>query len=225
LKTLAELDDLDPADQLKELQKLLLNARQPEEKASLLLGASSSCTRLGKISEAREYWVEAKKLVASPSSLDPFLLHADAYITMCEGEHEDSREKYEASIRKFEELLTCKEFFADEENRDIQLDGLCQIAFLKVKLGRFKEAIPLLKQAVESNLSDDLKARATYFLGIAFYHQGLLSEAKDKLQNCEAMGGKFPFPRQDLYEWLAAVCSRLSSPAEAAQYRAISKIQ
>ena len=86
------------------------------------LGASSSCTRLGKISEAREYWVEAKKLVASPSSLDPFLLHADAYITMCEGEHEDSREKYEASIRKFEELLTCKEFFADEENRDIQLE-------------------------------------------------------------------------------------------------------
>jgi tetratricopeptide (TPR) repeat protein len=134
------------ADPLGKLDSILQSTTDPKRKASILLAKASCYNNWDNITEARQCVEEAKRLASSDKHLQPFLLHADAYLKMSEGHNEES-------LHLFETLLTnYSKYLHQPENQYLLVDVQCKRGLLLAKLGRWHEARPILEEALTSNL-------------------------------------------------------------------------
>jgi len=167
---------------LKEIDCLLPQTQDSNERVYLLMRKSSCYGLLGDFAQAREQLNLA--LQEQPEDIDTklsFEFH-QGVLYQHEGEYLKALEIFETLLLHYGQSLTRSEVRFMYE--DIQQ----RRAFLSVSLERFRDAIPLLTEILSFDLEQEIRSDALARLGLCYLELNDWSAARDYLLQARAAG-------------------------------------
>lgn len=167
---------------LKEIDLLLPQTKDPNERGYLLFSKSSCFGILRDFATAREQLNLA--LQEQPANIDTklsFEFH-QGLLYQHEGEYLKALEVFERLLLHYEESLTRPEVrFMYEEIQQRR-------AFLSVTLERFKDAVPLLREILSFDLEKEIRSAALSKLGLCYLEMKDWWPARDYFLQARAAG-------------------------------------
>jgi tetratricopeptide (TPR) repeat protein len=130
-----------------------------DEKASLVLNQSTCLSRLGRIKEARQRWLEAARTLTSP-----YVDFLDACLSLSEKTNEEASIKFATFLRNHAELRTIDpETFSDAQER---------LGLVLYGMRRFADALEPLQEALTLTKDDVERKRLRFWIGSSNYEAG-----------------------------------------------------
>lgn len=167
---------------LGEIDLLLPQTRDSNERVYLLFSKSSCCGLLGDFAQAREQLNLA--LQEQPEDVDTklsFEFHR-GLLYQHEGEYLKALEVFETLLSHYGQNFTRSElrFMYEAIQR--------RRAFLSVTLERFRDAIPLLREILSFDLEQEIRSEALAKLGLCYLEMKDWSAARDYLLQARSAG-------------------------------------
>lgn len=183
-----------PEYTIQECQAMLAQTTDDDEKASLLVAIHVSFSRLNKVEEARLTLQELKQLEISDLQIR---LNAE----FCEPTFLVDEGRYEEALAAFASMLDRHAAdFKRPDHRYLYEDIQCRRASVFVILSRFKEALPLLREAASFSFSDPGTEQRVHFeLGICLQDSNETEAAKQEFLKVVRFGLRSEFEEQALY--------------------------
>jgi tetratricopeptide (TPR) repeat protein len=148
-------------DAIRQSQVLLTETTDANDKASVLTGIHVFYCTLGRLKEARQTLVQLKQLHISDLEV---LLNAEfceAPLLIQEGRYQEGLSAFVAMLDRYSEA------FKEERFRYLYEDIQCRRALMLVGLSRFKEALPILREAVCFSFNQATDGQQVHFaLGV-----------------------------------------------------------
>jgi tetratricopeptide (TPR) repeat protein len=146
---------------IRESQILLAETSDVNEKASLLGGMHVSYRKLGRLKEARQTIEQMKQLEIEDLGIRLNSEFCESTLLVQEG-------RWEEGLSAFAAMLDWhSEAFKDSEYRYLYEDVQCRRASTLVLLSRFKEALPILKEALSFSFDETTNEQRVHFdLGV-----------------------------------------------------------
>jgi tetratricopeptide (TPR) repeat protein len=148
-------------DAIRESQVVLREATDSNEKASLLTGVLVFYCTLGRLKEARQALDQLKQLHISDLEV---LLNAEfcePTLLVQEGKSEEGVSVFAAMLQRYSNI------FKEDRFRYLYEDIQCRRALALVGLSRFKEALPILGEAVSFSFDQAMDEQQVHFaLGV-----------------------------------------------------------
>jgi tetratricopeptide (TPR) repeat protein len=154
-------DSGDQEGALEEIRLLIQKTEDPVEKASLILNETNILSVLRKFTEARASLQRARQT----SRDDWSKAHADyqeGLLCSLECRHEEALRSYDRILSTYPQVM------ADLRNRYLYEAVQLGRGTVLATLGRAKEALPLLEEALTYNVSEDRKGWVFYNLAFCF---------------------------------------------------------
>jgi len=168
------------------------DAEDPVDKAGVLLNVATTFNALGEYDQARKQLLAARRLVSSLEDwsaetprdsriiqLKVSLDFEDAEICSFEGRLDIALAKFDQLLKTYDRMLQEPELL--ESYKMIQT----RRAFLLADLGRWKEALPILKEAESF---EERKPETYFYLGHCYLSGGEHGEAAEKLIEALRLG-------------------------------------
>jgi tetratricopeptide (TPR) repeat protein len=148
-------------DVIRECQIMLAETTDANEKASILTSMHVSYCKLGYLEEARRALDQVKQLEISHLGI-----HINA--EFCEPAFLEHEGRYEEGLSEFAVMLDrYREALKDAEFRYLYEDIQCRRAMTLFGLSRFKEALPILREAVSFSFNQARAEQQVHFaLGV-----------------------------------------------------------
>ena len=167
--------------------------------------------RLGLLREARQTLEQMKQLKASDLEIRLNAEFCEPTLLIHEG-------RYEEGLAAFDEMLQRNsEVFKEERFRYLYEDIQCRRALTLVGLSRFKEALPVLREAVSFSCNQAVDEQAVRFaLGVCLEDANDVEGAKQEFIRVVGFGFKNDVEEQSLYR-LAIIHYKSGALAQAKQ--------
>jgi len=194
---------------LKEIDLLLPQTEDPNERVYLLFSKSSCYGLLGDFAQAREQLNLA--LQEQPEDADT-KLSFDFHLGLLyqhEGEYPKALETFEMLLLHYGQSLT------GPEVRFLYEDIQQRRAFLSVTLERFREAVPLLTEILSFDLEQEIRSEALAKLGLCYLEMKDWAAARDYLLHARAAGGVTKNTGKTFHFYLGIAYFYTHSPQEA----------
>ncbi len=157
-------------------QSLYESASDPAERAYAAQAVVDCLRRMGRREEARRVLAEAIKGVPEDHWVRVDLEFADACL-LCD------EKEFDEALQILERILPDSRAYLDSaEGRELYRDIQVWRGFLFTEFERYREAAPVLEEALSLELRDEQKADVLYNLGVSYYGLGKKNEAKEKFQ-------------------------------------------
>lgn len=160
-----------PDEALRGLNELEKKCTEPDEKVVLLLAASNCFVLLDRYDEARQAIEKAFALVERHSRLYPRIAFKDAYIDIYLRNWKKALAKIDAILKESGETLQMP------DNADVLEQVRSSQGIVLLELGRYREALPLLEEAV---IARPVDGELLIYLGACYFNLREL----DKSRNC-----------------------------------------
>jgi tetratricopeptide (TPR) repeat protein len=196
---------------IRESQLLLTETADVNEKASLIGGMHVSYCKLGRLKEARETLRQLKQLHISDFEV---LLNAE----FCEPTFLIQEGRYEEGLSAFVAMLDRhSEAFKEDRFRYLYEDIQRRRALTLVGLSRFKEALPILREAVSFPFDEATDEQQVHFsLGVSLEDANDAEAAKQEFVRVVGFGLKNEVEERALYR-LAILHYKTGALAQAKQ--------
>jgi tetratricopeptide (TPR) repeat protein len=172
-------------DVIRESQLLLAETADADEKASILVCMGVAYAKLGRLREVRETLDQMKALNISHAGIR---LNAE----FCEPTLLIQERRYQEGLSAFAAMLNRnREAFKDPEHRYLYEDIQCRRALTLFGLSRYKDALPILKEAVSfsfDQVTDEQQVR--FALGVCLEDANDAEAAKREFIRVVAFGLK-----------------------------------
>jgi len=129
-------------DVIRESQSMLAETTDANERASVLGNICVSNAKLGRLKEARQALDQMKQLEISHLGIRLNAEFCEPTLSIQEGRYEEGLAAFAAMLRRHGEA------FKDPEHRYLYEDIQCRRALALFGLSRYKEALPILREAV-----------------------------------------------------------------------------
>jgi pentatricopeptide repeat protein len=198
-----------PEEVIKESQLMLAAATDVGDKASLLISMYSSYCQLQRLQEARQVLEEMDHLDIADSEVR---LNAE----FCKCTFLMMEERYTEGVHLFVELLARHhETLQNPEYRHLYEDIQCRRALGLFSLSRFKEALPILQEAVLFSFDKrDDEHEVRFALAVCLDETNETEAAKREYISVVSMAVKNSFGEEALFR-LAALYYRTGAVAQA----------
>jgi tetratricopeptide (TPR) repeat protein len=242
-------------DALEEIRSMLNSTSEPEEKAGLLLNEVVVLGKLGRLQEAKNSLVAARRVLPEKSKYRLRVDFHEACLCMDEHEYRDALTKFDHLLRNNASTLT------DPEELDLYQAVQIKRGILLAECERPKEARVILEKALSFDIEPAEKAAIYYHLGVCHFDLGEMQPAKERLVRALELGldddragqahyhlgiacyregayakAKVEFesvlrmdasdvPKRYVFEWLARTSSALGLEDEARRYERLAKEQ
>jgi tetratricopeptide (TPR) repeat protein len=198
-------------DAIQESQILLAETTDVNEKASLLGGIHVSYCKLGHLKEARQTLEQMKQLEISDLGIRLNAEFCEATLLIQEGRCEEGLSAFAAMLDRQGEA------FEDPEYRYLYEDIQCRRASTLVALSRFKEALPILKEALSFSFDEATNEQRVHFdLGICLEETNETEAANQEFFRAIGFGLKNDIEERVLYR-LAILQFKAGALAQAKQ--------
>jgi tetratricopeptide (TPR) repeat protein len=150
-----------PEEAIRESQALLTQTNDPNEKASLLTGVHVFYCQLGRLKEARQALDQLKQLEISHLGIRLNAEFCEPTLLIQEGRYEEGLATFAAMLHRHSEA------FKDAEHRYLYEDIQCRRALALFGLSRYKDALPILREAVSFSFNQATDEQQVHFaLGV-----------------------------------------------------------
>jgi tetratricopeptide (TPR) repeat protein len=149
---------------LGEIEERFASALDPLEKAFLLLGKSTAHAIVGQLEDSRHSLAEARRI--APVDNHIFQLHADfgdACIYEAECRFQESVDSFDRMLTKYAQQLQ------DSQNRYLYEEIQYRRGMALVRLDRFEEALPILRETESFELSNEDRSNLFCHIGICHH--------------------------------------------------------
>jgi pentatricopeptide repeat protein len=148
-------------DQIRESLIHLAESTDANEKASLLGGVIVSCCMLGRLEEARQMLGRMQELDITDLEVRLNAEFCEPCLLIQEDKQEEGLSAFAAMLQRNSETLR------DDRFRYLYEDIQCRRAFALIDLSRFKDALPILREAVSFSFDEVTDDQKTHFwLGV-----------------------------------------------------------
>jgi pentatricopeptide repeat protein len=198
-------------DVIRESQMMLAEATDANESASVLINMCVSYAKLGRLKEARQVLHQMKQLEISHQGIRLNAEFCEPTLLIQEGRREEGLAAFAAMLDQYSEA------FKDPEHRYLYEDIQCRRASTLVLLSRFKEALPILKEALSFSFDEATDEQRVHFdLGICLEETTETEAAKQEYFRAIGFGFKNDIEERALYR-LAVLYFKAGALAQAKQ--------
>jgi tetratricopeptide (TPR) repeat protein len=170
---------------LRESQKLLAETSDPDMQASLLIDGIGACLNLGKLNEARRLLTQLQRLDVSDLEGRLNAAFCEPCLLVQESRLEEGAAAFAAILRKH------RDTFARPQFRYLYEDIQCRRGLALAELGRYTEALQILKEAVSFSFDDAVyELKMHYWLGVCLEEIKAIDQAKEEFFRIIAAGLK-----------------------------------
>ncbi len=181
-------------DAIQESLVFLAKSTDPNEKASLLLGIVVDCMKLGRLEEARRMLGQLQELDISNLEGRLNAEFCEPCLLIMENQQEEGLSAFAAMLERNSEA------FKEEPFRYLYEDIQCRRASALAGLSRFKEALPILREAISFSFDEVTEDQKTHFwLGICLEETNDTEAAKQEFNRVVAFGLKNDLEEQARY--------------------------
>lgn len=209
---LMELDRTGQTEEvIREAQGLLSETTTADERASALINLCVSYAKLGRLAEARQALEQTKRLEISHLGIRLNAEFCEPTLLMQEGKYEDGLSGFAAMLNRNREALK------DPEHRYLYEDIQCRRALTLVGLSRYKEALPILREAASFSFDQVADEQQVHFaLGVCLEDTNDPEAAKQQFTNVISYGLNNDIEERALYR-LAILYFKAGALAQAKQ--------
>jgi len=198
-------------DAIRESRTLLAETTDVNEKASLLGGMHVSYCKLGRLNEARQTLERMKQLEISDLGVRLNAEFCEPTLLIQEGRCEEGLSAFATMLDRYSAALR------EPEHRYLYEDIQCRRAATLVALSRFKEALPILKEALSFSFEKATNEQRVHFdLGICLEETNETEAAKQEFFRAIGFGLKNDIEERALYR-LAILHFKADALAQAKQ--------
>jgi tetratricopeptide (TPR) repeat protein len=198
-------------DAIRESKVLLAKSTDTNEKASLLGGALVFCCTLGRLTEARQLLDQLKQLQIPDLEVRLNAEFCEPCLLIREGNQKEGVSAFATMLQRYSET------FKEARFRYLYEDIQCRQALALVGLGRFAEAIPILKEATSFAFNSAVDAQQAHFaLGICYDKAKAADSAKEEFLRVINFGLRNDLEERARYS-LAIICFNAGAFAQAKQ--------
>ena len=196
---------------IRESGILLAESTDVNEKASLLVGMHVSYCKLDRLKEARHTLDQLKRLEISDLGVRLNAEFCEPTFLVQEGRYEDGLSAFTAMLDRHSEA------FKEPEHRYLYEDIQCRRALTLFGLSRFKEALPILRQAVSFSFNQARDEQQVHFaLGVCLEDANDTEAVKQEFIRVVDFGLKNDVEERALYR-LAILHYKTGALAQAKQ--------
>jgi tetratricopeptide (TPR) repeat protein len=184
----------DPGDVIRESKRMLMETNEVVERASLLVNIHASYCQLGRLSDARHVLEEIKRMEIANAEVRLNVKFCESNLLVLEGRPEEA-------LAAFAETLDRnREEFQLPECRYLYEQFQCRRASIMVDLSRFKEALPILREAVQFSFNQPADEQPVHYqLGVCIYHEEDIEAAQREFIEVVRFGLKDGPEERSLY--------------------------
>jgi len=198
-------------DAIRESQMLLAETTDTNEKAALLTGVHVSYCELGRLVEARQTLVQLQHLEIPDRGIRLNVEFCEPTLLIQEGRNEEGISAFVAMLDRRCEALKEPQF------RYLYEDIECRLAVALTSISRFKEALPILREAISFSFDEAANDQRIHFsLGICLEETNEPEAAKQEFIRVVSFGLKNEVEEQALYG-LALLHYKIGAFAQATQ--------
>lgn len=211
-KHLTELENSGRIEEaIRESQIRLAKATDPNEKASLLGGIHVSYCKLGRLAEARQTLDQLKQIEISDLEVRLNAEFCEPCLLIQEGKREEGVTAFATMLQRHSEA------FKEDRFRYLYEDIQCRRALVLVGLSRFKEALPILKEAVYFSFDEPADRQRVHFaLGVCLEETNDTDAARNEFVRVAGFGLKNDLEERARYH-IARFCFTARAFAQARQ--------
>jgi tetratricopeptide (TPR) repeat protein len=199
-------------DVIRESQAMLAETADAHEKGSLLAGMCMAYGSLGRLKDARQTLNQMKQLELSHAGIRLNADYFESVLLNQEGQYEASLSAFATTLDRNHDLLK------DSEYRYLYEEIQCRRALTLIGLSRYKDALPLLKEAVGFSFDQPLAEQQVRFaLGVCLEDANDTEAAKREFIHVVAFGLKNDVEEKTLWR-LGILFYKAGALAQAKQH-------
>lgn len=123
------------------------------------------------------------------------------------------------TLRRFRDaILLLEEILSFNLGSEVRSDALASLGLCYLELKDWRSAQDNFLKARAIGLTKDREKSFHFYLGIAYFYNDLLAEAKREFQFCEQNAVECELPITDVYRWLSSTCKRRGETVESEHY-------
>jgi len=198
-------------DAIRESQILLAETTDVNEKASLLGIMHVSYCKLGRLKEARQTLDQLKEVEISHLGIRLNAEFCEPTLLIQEGRYDEGLSAFAAMLDRHSEA------FKEPEHRYLYEDIQCRRALTLFGLSRFKEALPILREAISFSFNEATAEQQVHFaLGVCLEDANDAHAAKEEFIRVVGFGLKNDVEEESRYR-LAILHYKAGALAQAKQ--------